>query len=60
MSEEVFESFLAKERWNGGYWGQLSGRRRSRRGEEGRQDHAVNGEFLGWKGEEVLRSIIKR
>ena len=24
------------------------------------QDHAVNGEFLGWKGEEILRSIIKR
>ena len=53
--------FVSMGRWKEGYWGQLSASSwRSRRGKEGRQDRAVNGEFLGWKREEILRSIIKR
>ena len=53
--------FVSIGRWKEGYWGQLSASSwRSRRGKEGRQDRAVNGEFLGWKREEILRSIIKR
>ena len=61
MWEEVVER--RKGRWNGGYWGQLSGG-----GEEARGGVEVRGArsccerwiFGPELGEETLRSIIKR